>query len=465
MKTQNTTTKWLSAAAGLAMVAGTAMTANAGIIGGNCFEEVQIEWSLDIGSDVELSDPFMNGNEVVDPGDAYWWHGPGLPIPGGADGIRDDAFPFAGTDPWPDAPDPGLVTAAPTCSGFPIQEIFYQYFDMDAHDNTDFDLRQFIDTAGGNQQPIPLFPSQCVWEAKNFIVSFDDDGARPYPDCDIPVTALSPAGMTYGSTAAKDEIVAVTVAGPFAPAPLVNFFGLSDEKSLDISLAPNPDGGGSGEILEDDDVDSLDVYPQDQEPCEFWYFSPDHEATGLSPAGGPLDPGGIYLASGVGAVQVIDEFMLGISEGADIDAFEFAWVEATDIPGTPFGGGGLALAVLFSVDDDDPTTVADESGGMNPRQIYVSWLTGFSIPFLEEALRDDIDALTNYCLELPEPADEPCDGDANGDGVIDVNDISFVLFRLGDVAPPLPLPGDVNGDAIVDVNDISYVLFRLGNPC
>ena len=25
--------------------------------------------------------------------------------------------------------------------------------------------------------------------------------------------------------------------------------------------------------------------------------------------------------------------------------------------------------------------------------------------------------------------------------------------------------GDANGDNIVDVNDISYVLFRLGNPC
>ncbi len=57
-----------------------------------------------------------------------------------------------------------------------------------------------------------------------------------------------------------------------------------------------------------------------------------------------------------------------------------------------------------------------------------------------------------------------CDGDANSDFAVDVNDISYVLFRLGD----LPngscgcLQGDANGDGIVDVNDISYVLFRLG---
>jgi hypothetical protein len=58
-----------------------------------------------------------------------------------------------------------------------------------------------------------------------------------------------------------------------------------------------------------------------------------------------------------------------------------------------------------------------------------------------------------------------CDGDANGDNTVDVNDISYVLFRLGDPCPAPGCPGDANGDGTVDVNDISYVLFRLGNPC
>jgi hypothetical protein len=31
--------------------------------------------------------------------------------------------------------------------------------------------------------------------------------------------------------------------------------------------------------------------------------------------------------------------------------------------------------------------------------------------------------------------------------------------------PPLACDGDANDDGVVDVNDISYVLFRLGNPC
>ncbi len=58
-----------------------------------------------------------------------------------------------------------------------------------------------------------------------------------------------------------------------------------------------------------------------------------------------------------------------------------------------------------------------------------------------------------------------CEGDANGDNIVDVNDISFVLFRLGDPCGAPGCDGDVNADATVDVNDISFVLFRLGNPC
>ena len=54
-----------------------------------------------------------------------------------------------------------------------------------------------------------------------------------------------------------------------------------------------------------------------------------------------------------------------------------------------------------------------------------------------------------------------CAGDANNSGLVDVNDISFVLFRLGDSG--VCVDGDANGDGLVDVNDISYVLFRLGN--
>ena len=69
--------------------------------------------------------------------------------------------------------------------------------------------------------------------------------------------------------------------------------------------------------------------------------------------------------------------------------------------------------------------------------------------------------------DIPDSCQTPvgCDGDANGDLVVDVNDISYVLFRLGDNGFPGTVDGDVNCTGVVDVNDISYVLFRLGNPC
>jgi hypothetical protein len=54
------------------------------------------------------------------------------------------------------------------------------------------------------------------------------------------------------------------------------------------------------------------------------------------------------------------------------------------------------------------------------------------------------------------------------DYVVDVNDIIYVLFRLGDpcASPgPATCDGDANNDGTIDVNDISYELFRLGNVC
>ena len=57
------------------------------------------------------------------------------------------------------------------------------------------------------------------------------------------------------------------------------------------------------------------------------------------------------------------------------------------------------------------------------------------------------------------------DGDANGDGTVDVNDITMVLFRLGNSCGVPGCAGDANSDGTVDVNDISYVLLRLGGGC
>ncbi len=51
-----------------------------------------------------------------------------------------------------------------------------------------------------------------------------------------------------------------------------------------------------------------------------------------------------------------------------------------------------------------------------------------------------------------------CLGDVDGDGVVSVTDLSYVLARLHSA----DMTADANGDGIVDANDISFVLFRLG---
>ena len=66
---------------------------------------------------------------------------------------------------------------------------------------------------------------------------------------------------------------------------------------------------------------------------------------------------------------------------------------------------------------------------------------------------------------------EPClfkRGDANGDGVIDVGDVVYIinyLYRNGD--PPSPMEaGDANCDGIVNVGDVVYLINYLykGGP-
>ena len=52
---------------------------------GQAAELYHFEFSVDIGSDSELSDPQVDGNEGFDPGDVYLWQSAPVPA-GGRDG-------------------------------------------------------------------------------------------------------------------------------------------------------------------------------------------------------------------------------------------------------------------------------------------------------------------------------------------------------------------------------------------
>ena len=343
-------------------------------------QNYMFEFSLDIGSDTELSDPFMDGDEVFDPGDVYWWQGPVFPGP--TNGFKDD-FRIFGYDP---DPDPMIPTRVPV--GFGSVEEYEMFFDLDGHDQLDIELLDI-------QWPHHQVPSNCIYKPDFLQISFDDDQAPGWPANDVPVTAPSPAGFIYGTSWGRDEIIGLNltyVPGGMPPYLLAGMYPIADEITVHQSMQPNPD------MMEedDDDVDSLDIVP-DEGACPIWYFSADHEAN-LG-----LDPGGIYqVLGGGGFVQVIDEaFHLGIPEDTDIDAFEFVWLEEPQEPGP------LYLALIYSVDDNDPLTLADESGGMNPAVIYASFMTGYSFR-LTDPLEDDIDGLTVWHESLEEEPTEAC---------------------------------------------------------
>ena len=53
-------------------------------------------------------------------------------------------------------------------------------------------------------------------------------------------------------------------------------------------------------------------------------------------------------------------------------------------------------------------------------------------------------------------------GDANGDGKVDVNDLTIVLSHFGATTGVDWSTGDFNGDGKVDVNDLTIVLSNFG---
>lgn len=76
-------------------------------------------------------------------------------------------------------------------------------------------------------------------------------------------------------------------------------------------------------------------------------------------------------------------------------------------------------------------------------------------------------AFHSLMIDLGGPAG--CAGDADGNGAVDTDDLTFVVLRLGNTGAPC-IPGDVDGNGVVDTDDITYVVLRLGtcnagSPC
>jgi hypothetical protein len=116
--------------------------------------------------------------------------------------------------------------------------------------------------------------------------------------------------------------------------------------------------------------------------------------------------------------------------------------------------GDVARVVRLPV--NGPPVLTDESGTplRNPMTAKRHPAGNPTIPGFGAA-----DVYDVYVQEAPAPV--AASADVNASGIIDVNDITYVLFRLGNSGAPGYVDGDANADGITDVNDISYVIFRL----
>ncbi|MGQ9650875.1 MAG: DNRLRE domain-containing protein [Phycisphaerae bacterium] len=409
-----------------------------------------LSFSIDIGSDHELSDPSADGNEAYDPGDVYAWKIPPVDQPG-RDGFLDDSIAL-GIDVAPDAPDEGTppMTRVPVGSGGPAD--YGNYFDLDGHDQINVSLADgvLIPPNAPLSSPLVRFASDCIHEARYLLVSYDDDGPDGWPSGDVPVAATSPIGQVYGSDARADEIVGLVLGAEPLPARVLFSYSVASEIDLHASLGASPDAGQE----EDDDVDSLDLTVS-RDACPVWLFTVDHEATG------GLYPGTIYESVlGSAPVPVIQGTVhLGLPAGTDIDAFELVWLSDPNTPSSD------VLTLLFSVDDDDQLTPdVDESGGLDSAMIYRSYLTGTHQPFLSHSLADDVDALAAW-REPFKLCSRPV-ADVNADGHVDHADLDQFEACAGGPAVPWSASADpqvctcLDQDNDGDVDQSDFGLFQ-----
>ncbi|MEM9056791.1 MAG: hypothetical protein AAGD86_04900, partial [Pseudomonadota bacterium] len=388
-------------------------------------------FSLKIGSDTEISDPFGGGAaQQADPADIYQSGGAAGSLLGAAPYL-DDALMFPGGDPMPVQGAP--ATAAPI--GSAVAQ-YSDYLDIDGYDALDTRL-SLLDVFSDPPLSTPILrdslPLDCVQGARELRISYSDDSVAGWLAAAaprVPTEGPSPFGAVYGTTAGQDEVLGLEVdlTGGF-PATLLAVTPLADEATIHTDLAPNPGAGGQA----DDDIDALDT--RTVSGCSVDYFSVDAEGR-LA-----LNPGVIYEFGGAGApTPVISPAHLGVGAGVDLDAFEFAWLPLPN-------GQGQALAVLFSVAPDNPASPVLETGGLVPSTVYGSFMNGASFVVVDGPANglDDVDAITHQ----PAP-------DSDGDGVADADDNCTL--------EPNPEQVDADGDGIgnhcdQDLNDDCQINF------
>ena len=143
--------------------------------------------------------------------------------------------------------------------------------------------------------------------------------------------------------------------------------------------------------------------------------------------------------------------------------------------GRNWGPGTYTLESLTISHNGDSTAGTIEitfEGGARAPQVFTADFTQYvycdptccDFPPCSNFLKPGVVAEGNPFIVnlIPGP---PCDGDANGDGVVDPLDSGFVLARFGcevDAGDPDCDTADQNGDGAVDPLDVGYIAARFG---
>jgi hypothetical protein len=81
-----------------------------------------------------------------------------------------------------------------------------------------------------------------------------------------------------------------------------------------------------------------------------------------------------------------------------------------------------------------------------------------------EYAADHVRAVAGFLADYAVVVVEPCEGDLNGDGVVDATDLSLVLAHYG-MAGVGYEDGDLDGDSDVDLTDLTMLLSHYGESC
>jgi hypothetical protein len=135
----------------------------------------------------------------------------------------------------------------------------------------------------------------------------------------------------------------------------------------------------------------------------------------------------------------------------DIDALSGGASPFSIVGGMTTGIGASPSNVTFSFD----------TAGASPGLHTATFMIDTSDENIPGETQGVIAVIWEVTVQAPPPS---CDGDANGDLIVDFGDITTVLANWGEIPGPGGF-GDADGSGTVDFGDITTVLARWGNGC